>query len=102
MAVQVFRTDQELFEIGALTVDQMVWFKGNDVATCLGYERHHKAVIDHVVEGDKRAYASLVQGGPDMGPPSNQQPHEVYVNKSVLYSPALRLRHHLPMRSNVG
>ena len=42
MAVQVFRTDQEPFEIGALTVDQMVWFKGNDIATRLDYKRPTK------------------------------------------------------------
>ena len=63
MAVQVFRTGQELFEIGALTVDQIVCFKGNDVAVSLGYERPHKAVMGHVVEEDKKTYDALIQGG---------------------------------------
>ena len=78
MAIQVSRTDQKLFEIGALTVGHMVWFTGNGVAKRLGYKRPRRAVMDHVDEADKRAYGALVQGAPEMGPPSNQQPHSPY------------------------
>ena len=87
--MQVLRTDQELFEIGALTVDQMVWFKGKDIAVSLGYKEPHKAVQRHVDAEDKKTYDALVQGGMRR-PPSNQQPHEVYVNESGLYSLVLR------------
>ena len=61
MAVQVFRTDQELFEIGALTVDQTVWFKGNDAAVSLGYKCPRNAVRDHVDNEDKKTYGALMQ-----------------------------------------
>ena len=62
MAVQVFRTDQELFEIGALTVGQMVWLKAKDVAVSLGYKRPADAVRAHVVDEDKKTYEALMQG----------------------------------------
>ena len=90
MAVQVFRTYQELFETGALTVDQNVWFKGNDIAVSLGYKRPHDAVRNHVDDEDKKTYEALVQGGVNLTPPSNQQPTEVYVNESGLYSLVMR------------
>ena len=32
MALQIFRADQDLFEVTTLTVDQVVWFKGREVA----------------------------------------------------------------------
>ena len=63
MAIQVFRTDQQLFEVGALTVNQMAWFKGNEVAACLGYGDPKKAIRIHVDDEDKRTYDELVQGG---------------------------------------
>jgi len=90
MAVQVFRTDQQLFEVGALTVDQMAWFKGNEVATCLGYTNPQKALRDHVDEEDKKTYSELTEGQNKTFTPSNQQPHEVYINESGLYSLVLR------------
>ena len=90
MAVKVSRTDQELFEIGALTVDHNVWFKGNDIAVSLGYKRPHDAVRNHVDDEDKKTYEALVQGGVNLTPPSNQQPTEVYVNESGLYSLVMR------------
>ena len=68
MAVQVFRTDQELFEIGALAVDQMVWFKGKDIAVSLGYKEPHKAVQRHVDAEDKKTYDMLLQGGDAASP----------------------------------
>ena len=35
--VQVFRADQNLFEVGVVVADEMAWFKGREVATSLGY-----------------------------------------------------------------
>ena len=54
MAVQVFRTDQELIEIGALTVNQNVGFKGNGIEKFLGYKRPSNDVHKHVNEEDKK------------------------------------------------
>ena len=90
MAFQVFRADQHPFEVSTLTVDQIPWFKGNEVATCLGYARPRKAVYDNVDKEDKKTYEALMEGRPSEGPPSNQQPHEIYVNESGLYSLVLR------------
>ena len=90
MAVQVFRADQQLFEVGALTVDQMAWFKGKEVAICLGYSDAPQALRKNVDEEDKMTYYELTQGVVCETPPSNQQPHEVYINESGLYSLVLR------------
>ena len=48
MALQVFRADQHLFEVTTVTVDQVVWFKGREVAACLEYANPQKALRDHV------------------------------------------------------
>ena len=61
MAIQVFRADQQLFEVGALTVNQMACFKGSEVAASLGYARPNDAMRVHVDEEDKKAYIQ----GPD-------------------------------------
>ena len=57
MAFQVFRADQHPFEVSTLTVDQIPWFKGNEVAACLGYASPRKALRDHVDEEDRKTYA---------------------------------------------
>ena len=90
MAVQVFRTDQQLFEVAALMVDQMAWFKGKEVAICLGYSDAPQALRKNVDEEDKMTYEELTQGVVCETSPSNQQPHEVYINESGLYSLVLR------------
>ena len=90
MALQVFHADQHPFEVTTLTVDQVTWFKGNEVAACLGYVRPRNAVKDHVDEEDKKTYAALMEGRTESVPPCNQQPHEVYINESGLYSLVLR------------
>jgi len=90
MALQVFRVEQHPFEVTTVTVDQVTWFQGSEVAVCLGYARPRKAVYDNVDDEDKKTYEALMQGSPRAGPPSNQQPHEVYINESGLYSLVLR------------
>ena len=90
MALQVFRADQHPCEVTTVTVDQVTYFKGNEVAACLGYARPRKAVYDNVDEEDKTTYETLMEGRPCTGPPSNQQPHEVYINESGIYSLVLR------------
>ena len=90
MALQIFRANQHLFEVTTLTVDQVVWFKGREVAASLGSINTQKAVRDHVDEEDKKTYEELIEGGTESGPLHKQQPHEIYINESGLYSLVLR------------
>ena len=90
MALQIFRANQHLFEVTTLTVDQVVWFKGREVAASLGYSNPQKAVRDHIDEEDKKTYEELMERVNESATPSKQQPHEVYVNESGLYSLVLR------------
>ena len=73
-----------------MIVDNVVWFKGREVAASLGYVNAKKAVQEHVDEDDKKPYSELLKGGPDSNPPHNQQPHEIYINESGLYCLILR------------
>ena len=86
MALQVFRADQHLFEVTTVVVDQVPWFKGKEVAACLGYTNPRKAVRDHVDEEDRKACAELMKKGKEL----NHQPHEGYINEAGLYSLAMR------------
>ena len=90
MAFQIFRADQHPFEVSTVTVDQVVWFRGREVAACLGYARPNDAIRVHVDEEDKKIYAELMEGYGERKPLSNQQPHEVYINESGLFSLVLR------------
>ena len=90
MALQVFRADQHPFEVTTVTVNQTPWFKGREVAACLAYADTTQALRKHVDEEDKKTYAALMEGGVEPTPPSNQQPHEVYINESGVYSLVLR------------
>ena len=71
-------------------MNQMAWFKGKEVATCLGYTNTQQALRHNVDEEDKKTYEELVEGVPLDSATSNQQPHEVYINESGLYSLVLR------------
>ena len=90
MALQVFRADQHPFEVTTVIVDQVPWCKGKEVAACLAYTNPQKALRDHVDEDDRKTYAELIKGVNESGPPLNQQPHEVYINESGIYSLVLR------------
>ena len=90
MAFQVFRADQHPFEVTTLTVDQVPWFKGREVAACLGYVNAQQALRTNVDEDDRKTYAELMEGVLPDSTVSKQQPHEVYVNESGLYSLVLR------------
>ena len=71
-------------------MNQMAWFKGKEVATCLGFTNTQQALRHNIDEEDKKTYEELVDGVLLDSAPSNQQPHEVYINESGLYSLALR------------
>ena len=90
MALQVFCADQHPFEVTTVTVDQVPWFKGKEVAACLGYVNPQQAVRKNVDEDDKKTYKELMKGGLSGSTPSNQQPNEVYTNESGLYALVLR------------
>ncbi len=90
MALQIFRADQHPFEVTTMTLDQVVWFKGSEVAACLGYARPNDAIRVHVDEEDRKTYAELMERYDETTYPSKQQPHAVYVNESGLWSLVLR------------
>ena len=90
MALQVFCADQHPFQVTTVVVDQVPWFKGREVARCLGYSNMRKAVLDHVDEEDKKTYAALMEGSFSEGRLCNQQPHEGYINEAGLYSLVMR------------
>ena len=69
MALQVFRADQHPFEVTTVTVDQVPWFRGNDVAACLGYARPNDAIRVPVDAEDKKTYAELMRGHDETTPP---------------------------------
>ena len=73
-----------------MVVDQVPWFKGREVARCLGYSNMGKALRDHVDEEDKKTYAALMEGSFSEGRLCNQQPHEGYINEAGLYSLVMR------------
>jgi len=92
-SLALFRTEQQgakQFEVRAIVVDGEPWFKGNDVAGCLDYGNARQALSTNVENDDKMQLEDLLQGCPSNGHPSNQQPHEVFINESGLYSLILR------------
>ena len=73
-----------------IIAEESPWFKGKEVATSLDYTNPRKALLDHIDEDDKKTYLELWQGSHVSLLPLNQQPHEVYINESGLYSLVLR------------
>ena len=69
-----------------IVAEQSPWFKGKEVATCLGYGDAPQPLRKNVDEEDKMTYEKLTEGVVCETPPSNQQPHEVYINESGLFA----------------
>ena len=90
MALQVFCADQHPFQVTTVVVDQVPWFKGKEVARCLGYSNLQQALRKNVDEDDRKTYEELMKGVLPESTPSNQQPKEIYINESGLYSLVLR------------
>ena len=88
MEIQPFTKD--CWSLSPIVAEQVPWFKGKDVATSLEYTNPAKALRDHVDEEDKKSFHDLIQGENETFTPSNQQPHEMYINESGFYSLALR------------
>ena len=45
-----------------MTVDQVVWFKGREVAACLAYADAPQALRKNIDEEDKKTYGQLMEG----------------------------------------
>ena len=89
MEIQPFAKNQ--WHLGqTIIVDQILWFKGKDVANSLEYARTRDALQKHVDPEDKATFSELTKSAVDLDSFSNQQPHELYINESGLYSLALR------------
>ena len=88
MEIQPFTKDN--WSLSPIVAEQVPWFKGREVATSLDYANPLKALRDHVDDEDKKPFHELAQGVNETFTPSNQQPHELYVNESGLYCLALR------------
>jgi prophage antirepressor-like protein len=89
MEIQPFAKNQ--WHLGqTIIVDQTLWFKGKDVANSLEYARTRDALQKHVDPEDKLTFSELAKSAVDLDGLSNQQPHELYINESGLYSLALR------------
>lgn len=65
---------------------QIPWFRGKDVATSLEYGNTRDALQRHVEPEDKTTYSELSKGVGKTDALANQQPHEIYINESGLYS----------------
>ena len=68
--------------------DKVVWFKGIDVASILGYSDKKKAIRMHVDEDEKKKMNEVQLS--HFVPPLNSQPHSIFVNESGIYSLILR------------
>ena len=74
---------------------QIIWFRGKDVAEFLGYSNTKKAVLNHVDKEDKKQLFTYFASGPKMGPvTSNASGPKMgpvggictYINESGFYS----------------
>jgi prophage antirepressor-like protein len=68
--------------------ENVVWFKGIDVASILGYSNREKAIRMHVDEDEKKKMNELMPAHDTLHLKS--QPHTVFINESGLYCLVLR------------
>ena len=90
-ATHVFRADEHPFEATTVTVDQVPWFKGREVAACLGYVNPQQTLRRNVDEEDRKTYGELIEGVLPTAPPSKHQPHDLcgaYGTSMSLASPS--------------
>ena len=64
--------------------DKVIWFKGIDVASILGYSNREKAIRMHVDEDEKKKMNEIMPA--QNGHPFNSQPHTVFINEPGIYS----------------
>ena len=80
--MQIYK-NAEFGKVRCITIDDVIWFVGKDIAKALGYERATKAVIDHVGEEDRKMIDGKTQSrfGIELG-----QRGGWLINESGLYS----------------
>lgn len=79
--------------ITVVKVNEMVYFKANDVADILGYKDRRYAIYKHVDEDDKVSYKKLQKNiTHDVIEKYNLQPKTMFINESGVYSLILRCK----------
>ena len=69
MITQSYKNNDLGIEITSyIDKQQIIWFKGKDVAEILGYSNTKKAVLNHVDIEDKKQLFTYHASGPKMGP----------------------------------
>ena len=83
MVVEIQLFSKGTWNIGRpILAEEVIWFRGKDVATSLGYAKTRNPLERHVEPEDKATYAELTNGACQPDALRNQQPHEVYINES--------------------
>ena len=75
--------------LNAVMVNETPWFRGNDVASALGYTNPHQALLAHVDDDDRAKLGDL---GPlaNRGPLNHNDRLQTFVSESGLYSLIMR------------
>jgi prophage antirepressor-like protein len=78
------------YELQAIDINNTIYFKGNEIASILGYKNPKKAIYDHVDEDDKEFLKELIKkSGLQNGAPRKFDKYELgtlWINESGLYS----------------
>ena len=87
MITQSYKNNDLGIEITSyIDKQQIIWFKGKDVAEILGYSNTKKAVLNHVDIEDKKQLFTYHASGPKMGPVVPSGSMCTYINESGFYS----------------
>ena len=87
MITQSYKNNDLGIEITSyIDKQQIIWFKGKDVAEILGYSNTKKAVLNHVDIEDKKQLFTYHASGPKMGPVAPSGSMCTYINESGFYS----------------
>ena len=87
MLEKTFKNDVLGVEITSfIDKQQIIWFKGKDVAEILGYSNTKKAVLSHVDIEDKKQLFTYHTRGPKTGPVAPSGSMCTYINESGFYS----------------
>ena len=86
-------------DITCYVVNGDPYFKGNDVASILGYACPGKALIDHVPDRFNQSYESLIglSSNEGMGKPplvNNNEVIAIYISEAGMYKLIFRTKNH--------
>ena len=73
-------------EISVIKCRDEIWFRGEDFAKELGYEKTRNAILKHVHDDDKSILEDLRRGLRFGAPFKNEQGCSIFINESDLYS----------------